>query len=104
MTKNTKPTNGVWFMELYKFGCYLKVAGRTETECLRAMKDEYIKSYADYNKLDFIKCGAVLSSPVLDEYGEVDEYDEYNEFAEYYRQTFEDERPYFYEFGKVEWE
>ena len=89
MTKNTKPTNGVWFMELYKFGCYLKVVGRTETECLRAMKDEYIKAYADYNKLDFIKCGAVLSSPVLDEYGEVDEYDE---------------RPYFYEFGKVEWE
>ena len=100
----TKVKDGVWFMELYKFGCCLRVAAKTEGECLQAMKDEYIKTYADYNKLDFIKCGAVLSSPVLDEYGEVDECDEYNEFAEYYRQTFDDERPLFYEYGKVEWE
>lgn len=104
MTKNSKPTNGVWFMELYKFGYYLKVVGRTETECLRAMQDEYMKTYAFQNGLDVIKCGAALEYPNLDENGEYDECDEYNEFAEYYRQTFEDERPYFYEFGKVEWE
>lgn len=103
MTK-TKPTNGVWFMELYKFGCYLKVVGRTETECLHAMQEEYIKTYAMRNGLEESKCRDALLSPILDEDGEVDEFDEYNEFAYYYRQTFEDERPYFYEFGKVEWE
>lgn len=100
----TKVKDGVWFMELYKFGYYLKVVGRTETECLHAMQEEYIKTYAMRNGLEESKCRDALLSPILDEDGEVDECDEYNEFAEYYRQTFEDERPYFYEFGKVEWE
>lgn len=104
MTKNTKPTNGVWFMELYKFGCCLKVVGRTEKECLQAMKEEYIQTYAKWNRLEETKCRDAILSPILNEDGEVDEYDEYNEFAQYYRDAFEDERPYFYEFGKVEWE
>lgn len=104
MARKTKPTNGVWCMELWKFGYCLRVVANTEDECLQAMQDEYIKTYAMRNGLEESKCRDALLSPILDEDGEVDEYDEYNEFAQYYRDAFEDPDIRYYEFGKVVWE
>ena len=109
MAKKKEQTvkNGVWFWELYRFGYYLKVFGRTEQEALDAMREEYIKTYAKWNELNEDALRAALVSPVLDEDGEVDEYAPENEFVQYYNSAvvdFDDGRPYFYEFGKVAWE
>lgn len=103
MAKAKKP-DGVWCMELWKFGYCLRVVAKTEDECLQSMQDEYIKAYAMRNGLEESKCRDALVSPILDEDGKVDEYDEYNEFAQYYRDAFEDHDIRYYEFGKVEWE
>ena len=105
--KEQTPREGVWFWELYRFGYYLKAFGRTEQEVLDAMREEYIKSYAQWNELNEDELRAALISPVLDEDGEVDEYDERNEFVRYYNSAvveFDDGGPRFYEYGKVEWE
>ena len=105
MAKAKKP-DGIYYMSIYRFGYELTAVGRTKEECVDALKNEYIKTYAEWNHLDESKCRASLLSPILDEDGEVDEYDEYNEFAQYYRDNFIDfgnGEPEFIEFGKVEW-
>ena len=100
-----KKTDGIYYMSIYKFGYELTSVGRTKEECVDALSDVYIKTYAEWNDLDEGRCRDALLSPILDEFGEVDEYDEYNEFAEYYRSTFnDDDEPRYYEFGKVVWE
>ena len=101
-----KKTDGIYYMSIYKFGYDLTAIGHTKDECLDALKNEYIKSYAEWNHLDESKCRDALLSPILNEDGEVDEYDEYNEFAEYFRNTFDEDEvePRYYEFGKVVWE
>lgn len=103
MAKAKKP-DGVWCMELWRFGCRMMVVGKTEKECLQAMQEEYIKAYAKWNGLEESKCRDSLLSPILDEDGEVDEFDEYNEFAQYYRDAFEAPDIRYYEFGEVVWE
>lgn len=103
-----KKTNGVWKMELDRFGYTLVVMGQTAEECDTAMREEYIKTYAKYNELDEQTCRLALEFPVaeMDEDGTltVDEDNPYNEFVRYYKAAFEDAEPRFYEFGKVEWE
>ncbi len=99
-----KKKQGVWIMELDRFGYTLRVAARTKEEAIDAMQTEYTHAYSRWNDLDYVSMTAALYSPVLNDDGEVDECDPYNEFAEYYRAAFEDNEPRFYEFGKVEWE
>lgn len=106
MAKKKEQTlrEGVWMMTLDRFGYDLVVAGRTKEECVAAMRDEYIKTYAKWNKMEEDALRDALVSPVLDEDGNIDEYDPCNEFVGYYESAFEDAEPRFYEFGKVEWE
>ena len=99
-----KNTNGVWKMELDRFGYTLVVLGQTKGECDAAMREEYIKAYAQWNELNEDALRAALISPVLNEDGTVDGYAPDNEFRSYYESAFEDAEPRFYEFGKVEWE
>ena len=99
-----KKTNGVWKMELDRFGYTLVVLGQTAEECDAAMREEYIKAYAQWNEMDEDTLRAALISPVLNEDGTVDGYAPENEFRSYYESAFEDAEPRFYEFGKVEWE
>ncbi len=99
-----KKTNGVWKMELYRFGYTLVVLGQTKEECDAAMREEYIKAYAQWNELNEDALRAALISPVLNDDGTVDENAPENEFRSYYESAFEDAEPRFYEFGKVEWE
>ena len=103
-----KNTNGVWKMELDRFGYTLVVMGQTKEECDAAMREEYIKTYAKWNELDEQTCRLALEFPVTEmaEDGSlyVDAGNPYNEFADYYRNAFEDSEPRFYEYGKVEWE
>lgn len=99
-----KNTNGVWKMELDRFGYTLVVLGQTKEECDAAMREEYIKAYAQWNELNEDALRAALISPVLNEDGTVDGYAPENEFLSYYESAFEDAEPRFYEFGKVEWE
>ena len=99
-----KNTNGVWKMELDRFGYTLVVLGQTREECDAAMREEYIKTYAKWNELNEDALRAALISPVLSEDGTVDGYAPENEFRGYYESAFEDAEPRFYEFGKVEWE
>ena len=100
-----KKTNGVWKMELDRFGYTLVVLGQTAEECDAAMREEYIKAYATWNELneDALRA-ALIFSPVLNGDGTVDEDAPENEFRSYYESAFEDAEPRFYEFGKVEWE
>lgn len=95
--------NGVWKMELDRFGYTLVVLGKTKEECDAAMRNEYIKTYAKWNELDEQTCCLAIEFPVADEDGEVDDGNPYNEFRRYYRAAFEDADPQFFEFGKVEW-
>jgi len=99
-----KNTNGVWKMELDRFGYTLVVLGQTKEECDAAMREEYIKAYAQWNELNEDALRAALISPVLNEDGTVDGYAPENEFRSYYESAFEDAVPRFYEFGKVEWQ
>ena len=99
-----KNTNGVWKMELDRFGYTLVVLGQTAEECDAAMREEYIKAYAKWNELNEDALRDALISPVLNEDGTEDEYAPENEFRSYYESAFEDAEPRFYEFGKVEWE
>lgn len=99
-----KKTNGVWKMELDRFGYTLVVLGQTKEECDAAMREEYIKAYAQWNELNEDALRTALITPVLNEDGTVDGYAPENEFRSYYESAFEDAAPRFYEFGKVEWE
>lgn len=99
-----KTADGVWKMELDRFGYTLVVVGRTKEECDAAMRSEYIRAYAQWNNLDEDTLRLAREFPVEDEDGEIDEYNPYNEFRRYYEAAFEDAEPRFYEFGKVEWE
>lgn len=101
-----KKTDGIYYMSIYRFGYELTTVGRTKEECVDALKNEYIKTYAKWNDMDEQKCRDTLLSPILDEDGEVDEYDEYNGFVHDYNMTFDDDEvePRYYEFGKVVWE
>jgi hypothetical protein len=100
----TMKRNGIWKMELDRFGYTLVVVGKTKEECDAAMRDEYIKTYAKWNDINEAMLRAVIGKPILDENGERVEYDPRNEFLECYEKAFEDNTPRFYEFGKVEWE
>lgn len=103
-----KKTNGVWKLDLYRFGYDLTVVGRTKEECENAMRDEYVRAYASRNELDPVDLCAALTNP--DQYDGIDvdslSDDEYfrAEFLMYYRNAFEDCEARFYEYGKVEWE
>lgn len=108
MAKTTEKKNGVWKMELDRFGYTLVVMGKTAEECENAMREEYIKAYADLNELDEQTCRLTLEFPAadMDEDGNLigNEDNPYNVFAEYYRIAFEEHHPQFYTFGEVEWE
>ena len=94
---------GVWVFELDRFGYDLFVVGETKEQADKAMRAEYIRAYAKINELDEQTMRLALEFPVADEDGEVYEDNPYNEFVRYYKSTFEDNEPHFYEFGKVEW-
>lgn len=101
-----KKLDGIYYMSIYRFGYDLTAVGRTKEECLDALKNEYIKTYAEWNHLDESKCRDAILSPILEEDGEYWPDNPYNEFTKYYRNAFDEDEvePRYYEFGKVVWE